>query len=213
MAGMNGVYLVTDRKVVGAKTLEHAIKEALECGVRAIQLREKDMETRGLLNLARRLREITSGYNALFIVNDRPDIALLTGADGVHLGQHSFSPADIRPLLGNKKLIGVSTHTLKEALEASRNGADFITFGPVYATASKMPYGAPVGVAALKEVCERVSLPVYSIGGIDKNNIKEVMAAGAAGVSLIRAILGAPNIIRNTKEIIHEIEIRRRSVL
>ncbi len=191
------LYLITDRK------LFTAVKEALKSGVRAIQLREKDLETRELLKLAYKMRDLTKKYNAKLFINGRLDIALAVNADGVHLAQNSI-PADAvrKAVHASRFLIGVSTHSLKEAKEAEKAGADFITLGPVYRTPSKLKYGKPLGIDMLRKVSKEVQLPVFAIGGVKARRIEELSKAGAYGVALISEIFGAPDIKRKTKEVI-----------
>lgn len=192
------LYLVTDRKIT--KGLSGAIEEALQGGVRCVQLREKDLSGRELLMLARGLREITKNHGARLLINDRIDVAIASEADGVHLGQSSVSPRDARSLLGKDKLIGASAHSLAEAKRAHDEGADFITLGPVYYTASKAAYGAPFGPAIINEVKKAVGVPVYAIGGINVDRIPEVISWGADGVALISAILGSKDIKKSAAE-------------
>ncbi|MFQ5441423.1 MAG: thiamine phosphate synthase [Thermodesulfobacteriota bacterium] len=196
-AGLNadkdyGLCLVTDRGLYRDEGgFVDAVAAALDGGVTAVQLREKGLPARDLLRLSLALRGLTKRFRAALIINDRVDIAELCGADGVHLGQRSFSPADARGCLGPGALIGVSTHSLAEALKAQKDGADYITLGPVYFTPSKAPYGEPVGIKTLKEVAAGVFVPVYAIGGIKSKNVREVIGAGARGAAVISAILGA----------------------
>ncbi|MBI1912041.1 MAG: thiamine phosphate synthase [Deltaproteobacteria bacterium] len=201
---MDKLYLITDRKIAKQGILK-AIESAIIGGVRFIQLREKDLKGAPLLQLAKEVRELTGFYNAKLIINDRADIALLCGADGVHLGQNSFSPKDVRKILGKEKLIGVSTHSIKEAKAARDSGADFITFGPVFFTPSKAQYGEPVGIKLLRKVKTEIEIPVYALGGIKKSNIREVIKAGADGIALISAIMGSDNPQDSTIELINEI--------
>lgn len=189
------LYLITDRALFPDTTaLLRAVEMALRAGVKAVQLREKDLPTRPLLDLAHRMRELTSRFRARLFINDRADIALCTDADGVHLGQSSMPPSAVRGIVGERMLIGVSTHGVDELAAAEREGADFVTYGPLYATPSKLRYGAPVGVGSLKEVIVRTPMPVFGIGGIKKEMIKDVMASGAHGVALISGILGVRDI-------------------
>lgn len=184
------VYLITDRKQVAEKySLLSATEAALRGGIRAIQLREKDLTAAELLPLALEMRSLTSDYSALLLINDRLDIALACRADGVHLGSHSL-PADVaRTLLGPARLIGVSTHSLDEIKTAATLGADFTTFGPVYATPSKAAFGAPKGLDALRSACHNAPLPVFALGGIKPGNRTDVLSAGAAGIAMISGIL------------------------
>ncbi len=188
-----GLCLVTDRGLYrDERGLVDAVAAALEGGVTAVQLREKGFSAsaRDLLALAVALRVLTKRFGAALIINDRADIARLSGADGVHLGRRSFSPANARRFLGEGALIGVSTHSLPEALQAQKDGADYITLGPVYFTPSKAPYGEPVGIKTLEEVTASVTIPVYAIGGITNKNLSQAVRAGAQGAAVISAILG-----------------------
>ncbi|MFN3479937.1 MAG: thiamine phosphate synthase [Thermodesulfovibrionales bacterium] len=187
------LYLITDRRVVRDNGILSAVEEALSGGVRAVQLREKDLKIRELLDLAYRMRDLTKRYGALLFINDRVDVAIAVGADGVHLGRDSIPPSAVRRV-SNDLIIGVSTHSVAEAIEAEKEGADFITLGPVFYTPSKAGYGEPLGLNTLKKVCSSVSLPVLAIGGIKPDTIKEVIGSGAKGVAVISAILGADNI-------------------
>lgn len=190
MTALSGLYLITGRKVCGPRGLLHAVEAAFKGGVRLVQLREKDLSARELLSLAVELKTLARRYGAKVLVNDRADIALFSGADGVHLTSTSYSPKEARKLLGDSKLIGVSTHSLEEALTAEKDGADFITFGPVFHTASKAGMGEPLGIERLREAAQKSSIPVYGLGGIDESNIKEVAATGAS-VALISAIMAS----------------------
>ena len=187
------LYLITDRHQTAGRNLPAVVEEALAGGVRAVQLREKDLTPRELLELARTLRNLTGRYGATLIINDRVDIALTVEADGVHLGEASIPAAAARRLLGPDRLIGVSCHNTEGALAAETSGADFITFGPVYPTPSKATYGPPVGVERLSETAELLRIPVFALGGIKRENTPEAMATGAAGIALISAIIAAGN--------------------
>jgi thiamine-phosphate pyrophosphorylase len=197
------LYLITDRKLTaGRNSLIASVKQALKCGLKAVQLREKDLKTRELLKLADRMRDLTERYGARLFINDRFDIALAAGADGVHLTQNSIPADAVRKAVKKKLMIGVSTHSLKEAREAENAGADFITLGPVYRTLSKLKYGKPAGVDTLNNVCTVVNVPVFAIGGIKARRIREVKKAGAFGVAMISEIFGEEDIEGKTIEII-----------
>ncbi len=201
------LYLITDRKLVaGLSALVAAVRQALKGGVRAVQLREKDLETRDMLKLAYKMRELTAQYDARFFINDRFDIALAVDADGVHLTQSSLPVDAVREMVGKKLLIGASTHSLKEAKEAEKGGADFVTFGPVYRTSSKVKYGAPKGLDELKSVSGKLKIPVVALGGVKAGRINKVIDAGAYGVSMISEILQADNIRQRSKELLNIIE-------
>jgi thiamine-phosphate pyrophosphorylase len=199
------LYLITDRALC-PDGLAAPVEEALKGGVRLVQLREKDLGGRELLKLARELRAVTDKYGSGLIINDRVDVALSADADGVHLGQGSFSPADARRLMGKGKLIGVSTHGTEEAKRAEDEGADFITFGPVYFTPSKARYGEPVGLEPLREAAGVIGIPVYALGGIKKERVAEAMDAGAYGVAVISAVLGAPGVQQSASGLVTELK-------
>lgn len=196
------LYLVTDRYQTRERDLLWVLQRALEGGVRAVQLREKDLGGRELFLLAEKTKKLCDRYGADLFINDRIDVALGVDAEGVHLGDASIPPAAARELVGKEKLVGVSTHSLKEAKEAERAGADFVLFGPVYFTPSKAAYGSPQGVSALKEAVEKTSLPVYAIGGIKAENISAVKGAGVRGVALISAVMSAADPKRAAEHIL-----------
>lgn len=200
------IYLISDRAKVPEGMLVESIERALRAGVGAVQLREKDLDTRAVALYAGRLREVTRHYGAAFFINDRVDVALAVGADGVHLGYQSMPIEAVRRIVGGRLLIGVSTHGLREAVDAERQGADFITFGPVFHTASKAAFGEPLGIKRLAEVSGALHVPVYAIGGIDAGNIPSVMECGIQGVALISAVLGAQDIESKTSEIVRLIK-------
>jgi len=188
------LYLISDRHQVHPNhTLHSAIDAALQGGVKAVQLREKDLETADLLALAQSLRQLTRQYHAKLFINDRIDIALAVDADGVHLTETSVSVLDARQQLGNDKLIAASTHSLERAQQAEQQGADFITFSPIFFTASKAAFGEPQGLDKLRSICDKTSLPVFALGGITPQRIQSVSQAGAAGIALISGILASPN--------------------
>jgi len=193
------LYMITDRKLTAS--LITAVKEALKGGVKAVQLREKDMDTRNLLKLAYKMRKLTAEYKAQLFINDRFDIALGVNADGVHLTQSSIPAEAVRRAVKKKLLIGVSTHSMKEALDAEKGGADFITMGPVYRSLSKVKYGAPIGLDALEKICGKINIPVFALGGVKSNRIGKVMKTGAHGVAMISEIMRAGNIRKKTEEL------------
>lgn len=185
------LYLVTDRQGCAGRPLLFVVEEALKGGVKAVQLREKDLSGRELYELGMAMRSLTARYGARLFINDRIDVALAVNADGVHLGEKSVTADIARKVIGAEKLIGVSCHGHEGAIAAQKRVADFITCGPVYQTPSKAVYGPPLGVATLHEVTDLVRLPVFAIGGINNSNTHEVISAGAHGVALISAILAA----------------------
>jgi len=188
-----GVYLVTDRAQTNGRPLLDVVTAALRGGVGAVQLRERGLETRALLELAIALRQATRAAGAALLINDRIDVALACDADGVHLPGHSFAVADARALLGPRRLIGVSTHHPDEVAAAAAAGADFAVFGPIFATPSKAAYGAPQGLDALVRARRAAALPLFAIGGVNADNAAAARGAGADGVAVIRAVLAAPD--------------------
>ena len=185
------LYLITDRHQTDGRPLAEVVRRALEGGVRAVQLREKDLSAAALYRLAEELRHLTSEFGARLMINDRLDIARAVEADGVHIGVSSVPVAVARQLLGKDMVIGYSAHTISEALQAQADGADFVTFGPVYATPSKIAYGAPCGVKKLADVAAALEIPVIGLGGISEVTISEALTADMGGIAVISAVLAA----------------------
>lgn len=200
------LYLITDRNQTAGRELPAVVADALSAGVRCVQLREKDLSSRQLFELALRLRSLTREHGARLLINDRIDIALAVGADGVHIGAGSLPVAEARRVLGPELLIGYSAHAVDEALRAECAGADFVTFGPVYSTHSKLKYGQPLGVERLAAAVRALSIPVFALGGVKKTSIAEVMASGCQGVALISAIFSAPDPQDCSRFLLEEIE-------
>jgi thiamine-phosphate pyrophosphorylase len=194
------LYFVTDRHQTAGRPLADVVHAALDGGVQAVQLREKDLAGGPLYHLAESLRHLTDRYRARLLINDRIDVALAVGADGVHLGQGSFPVATARRLLGADKLIGVSTHSGAEI--AAALGADFVVFGPVYFTPSKAAYGEPQGLERLRQAVTASDTPVFAIGGIKSEHVAEVLATGAHGIAVISAISGAPDPARAARALL-----------
>ncbi len=169
-----------------AGAVERAVLAALQAGVRWIQFRRKSGAARLLYEEALRLREITARFSATLIINDYPDLALAVDADGVHLGQDDLPLSEAKKIMGDK-IIGISTHNLEEALDAQRGGADYIGFGCIFPTTTK-DAGIPKGPGAIRRIAESVSVPVIAIGGITKENVREVFDAGCHGVAVSSGI-------------------------
>lgn len=184
------VMLVTDRRTFSAP-LEETVASALRGGVAWIQLREKDLSAAELLELARRLLALTRDAGAHLVLNAPPDLVRDAGADGIHLRADGPAVEVVRITVGQDCLVGRSTHTLEEAVAAAAEGADYVIFGPVFATPSKMGILQPRGIPLLERVTRTIQVPVLAIGGIDASNARQVMDAGAHGVAVIRAIGGA----------------------
>lgn len=184
------LYLVTDR-AMARRPLAEVVEECLDAGLRAVQLREKDLGVRDLLGLAVSLREATRRRGARLLVNDRADVALAAGADGVQRTHLSLPVEALRRIGPPPFLIGASVHSEVEARQAAAEGADFVVFGPVYDTPSKRQYGQPQGLQALRQAVMAVDRPVIAIGGITPERVRDVLGAGAVGVAVISSILGA----------------------
>ena len=185
------LYLITDRTQTAGRELPAVIADALAGGVRAVQLREKDLSSRQLFDMALTLRQLTTAHRSMLLINDRVDIALAAGADGVHIGAGSIPVAEARRLLGPQAVIGYSAHSVAEAVRAENEGASFVTFGPVYPTPSKAGYGEPVGLEKLAEAAHALTIPVFALGGIKEPSVAATMKSGCHGIALITAIISA----------------------
>jgi thiamine-phosphate pyrophosphorylase len=183
------LYLVTDRDVLVDIDIYTGVEEAIKGGVTVVQLREKSLGTLEFYNIAVKLKIITDKYKVPLIINDRIDIAEAIDAAGVHLGQNDM-PADIaRRIMGNNKIIGVSTSTLEEAQKAEAQGADYVGVGAMFTTTTKDDAKA-VSIQCLKEIKEGISIPVVAIGGINENNVDLLKIANIDGIAVVSDILG-----------------------
>jgi len=179
-------------------------RQALSAGIKVIQLREKRMSKKDIYKMALAMRALTTEHKAALIINDHIDIALAVNADGVHLGQEDMPLIEARRIMGGKKIIGISTHTLAQAQKAEDEGADYIGFGPVFHTGTK-DAGRPRGLKALQKVREQISIPIVAIGGITSGNIREVLMSGADAAAIVSGILKG-DIRRNTKDYLSALE-------
>ncbi len=189
---ISGLYAVIDSSCVKPESFVDAARALIEGGAGIIQARAKGLSSGELLGVCEAVQKAALEKGALFIVNDRVDVALLCGADGVHLGQDDIPAAEARRLLGPSSIIGVSTHNAEEAREAESDGADYVSFGPVFSTKTKKDAQDPKGCGLLNDVRKAVSLPIVAIGGIDADNMREVFAAGADAVAMISYLLSPP---------------------
>ncbi|GAB6183946.1 thiamine phosphate synthase [Thermodesulfovibrio hydrogeniphilus] len=195
------LYLIGDRKLfISENDFLEAVETALKAGIKAFQLREKDMTAKELYYLAKKLREITIRHDALLFINDRIDIALAVEADGVHLPQSGIPAHVVRKVWKDRFIIGVSTHSVEEAKNAE-NWADFITFSPIFFTPSKAKYGEPQGIEKLKKIKKAVKCPVFALGGINIVNANEVIPH-CDGIAMIRGILEQKDIEEAVKNFI-----------
>lgn len=185
------LYVITDHGLARGRDEVAVVRAALKGGATAIQLRGKGQDARALCELGRALLRETQAAGALLFVNDRLDVAQAIGADGVHLGQDDLRCADARRIAGAGLLIGVSAESPRLAAAAKSDGADYVGTGSVYATSSKPDAGEPIGLPGLQAVVEATDLPVVAIGGISASNAAPCLAAGACGVAVISAVIGA----------------------
>lgn len=194
------LYAVTDRHWLKNQTLEQQVEEAIKGGATFVQLREKNADEKEFLELAYKVQAVCRKYNVPFIINDNVELAKKVNADGVHVGQSDMNANDVRSIIGNDKILGVSAQTVEQALLAQKQGADYLGVGAVFATNSKddadyVPY------ETLKEICSAVKIPVVAIGGISLNNMSELKGSGIAGISVISAIFGADDIEDASKKL------------
>lgn len=187
---MMRLYAVTDRAWTGRQSLYEQVEAALKNGVTCVQLREKNLDDAAFLAEARQLAALCRRCGVPFIVNDNVDIAIQCGADGVHVGQGDMAASAVRRRVGDGMIIGVSAHTVKEALEAARNGADYLGVGAVFSTSTKTDVDV-MSFETLSDICRAVDIPVVAIGGISKHNILQLSGSGVAGVAVVSAIFGA----------------------
>jgi thiamine-phosphate pyrophosphorylase len=193
------LYLITDLKRIGQDRFLEAVEEALDGGVRALQIREKDLCSKDLLSLARKVRPLTRRYGAKLFINDRADIAVMAEADGVHLTEVSAQAHEVKQSFPDL-ITGVSTHSIEGACLAEAQGADYITFSPIYETPSKAGYGPPQGLDMLKQVTQTTRLPVLALGGITLHRVSECLEQGAFGVALISDIWDSTHIKQHSSE-------------
>ncbi|TRZ49481.1 thiamine phosphate synthase [bacterium] len=194
---LEGYYFITDSSLSRAGNLSD-VRKAIASGVKVVQYREKNAGTKQMYEEARKLKSICRGVT--FLINDRLDLALAVGADGVHLGREDLPYKTARKLLGKNKIIGLTVHSLREAKQAEMQGADYVGISPVFATGTKTDAGRPVGVRLIREIRKHVSIPIIAIGGINLANAKEVIAAGASGICAISAVVTKPDIKKEIKK-------------
>ncbi len=188
------LHVLTDREWSRGRDTRTVATAALDGGATVIQLRDKTASTRTLIEEGRMLRDLTRERGALFIVNDRVDVALAVEADGAHVGQEDMPAELARKLLGPHRILGVSAATVEEAEEAVKGGADYLGVGPIYPSLGKPDAGPATGVQLLVDLAQRYALPLVAIGGITPENAAEVIRAGASGVAVITAVVSANDI-------------------
>ncbi|MBX3307361.1 MAG: thiamine phosphate synthase [Nitrospira sp.] len=198
--------LVTDRHQTQGRLLVPLLECAIEAGVQAIQLRERDLQTPELLSLAQAIHDVSTPRSVPLLINDRVDLMMALNLDGVHLRSNSLPTHAAREVIGLRRLLGVSTHSAEDVQRANQNGADYVVFGPIFDTPSKRSFGPPLGLALLTEVCRRSSIPVFAIGGITCERVRDVRRAGAHGVAVIGALLTRDDIGEAVREFTHALQ-------
>jgi len=187
------LYAITDRTWLKERTLAEVVEEAILGGATFIQLREKNLSYDEFLKTAMEVKTITDKYRIPFVINDNIDVAAAVGADGAHIGQSDEEIRTAREKLGPDKIIGLSAGTVKEAVKAEQNGADYLGVGSIFNTSTKLD-ARTVSIETLKKICESVSIPVIAIGGISEDNIHELAGTGIVGISVISAIFAQDDI-------------------
>jgi len=195
------LYLILDTKVLASlgKDLIETAQEVIAAGVDVLQLRAKGSTDGQILKIGRTVKELAQKSKTLFLLNDRVDLAKALDADGVHLGQEDLPVKDARKILAKDKIVGLSTHSLKQAIAAEKQGPDYIGLGPIFATKTK-PDLAPLGTEIISEIKDKIKIPFVAIGGIDLDNLGEVLACGAQRLAICRAIVAAKDIAAATRE-------------
>jgi len=199
------LYVVTERKLTGGRPLLEVVEESLAGGATIVQLREKDISTRAFLELAFRVKEVTRRHGATFIINDRVDVAMAAGADGVHLGQDDMPLELARRMMGRQAVIGISVSSVKEAVTAAEGGADYLGVSAIYSTPTKTDAPA-IGLGGLREIRKAVRLPLVAIGGIHLGNAADVIRAGADGIAVVSAIMSAADPRRAARALLEEVK-------
>ncbi len=187
------LYAVTDRSWVGIQTLLEQIESSLLGGTTLVQLREKDLSDCEFIQEAISVKRLCERFGVPLLINDNVNVALRSGADGVHLGQDDLPLQEARKMLGPNKIIGISTHTVEEAMEAEQGGADYVGVGSVFATQTKLDANV-LSIDYIREICQAVTIPVVAIGGIKEENMDVLHNTGVAGIAVVSAIFGQPDI-------------------
>lgn len=199
------LYAITGEQFHPGKSMLEVMEQAILGGTDIIQLRDKSGDLAEIRKKAAALRELTAQYGVTFIVNDYIDIALEVDADGVHLGQGDVPLTEARRKMGNK-IIGISTHAIEEAIQAERDGADYIGVGPVFPTKTKLDVVAPVTVSYVQEVARTINIPFVAIGGIKLHNVDQVIKAGATRICAVSEIVGSEDIQRTCREFLSKLD-------
>ncbi|KUK13293.1 MAG: thiamine phosphate synthase [Synergistetes bacterium] len=200
-----GLYVITDEEIAGKSHIEIA-KEVLEGGARVVQLRDKNKSDREMFEIAKEMAKLCHAYGAYLIVDDRVDVALASGADGVHLGPEDIPVFEVRKIAPESFIIGATVHSVDEALKAQEEGADYLGVGSVFPTATKRREIVLIGIEGLREIVASVTIPVVAIGGIRLEHVEEVLKTGASGIAVCSYLLSQPDIVEATRRMKMEIE-------
>ena len=201
------LFLVTDRHQTKGRPLVPLLQRVLTAAAPAIQLRERDLSAKELMTLAREVQAVTASRRSQLLINDRIDVALTLEGVGVHLRSNSLPVSVARQLLGARRLLGMSVHAVEEAVQAESQGADYVILGPIYETPSKQMFGPPLGIHTLEKACRLVRIPIVGIGGVTAARACEMRRAGAFGVAVITAILGAADVESATRELLNAVTL------
>jgi thiamine-phosphate pyrophosphorylase len=201
------LFLVTDRHQTKGRPLVPLLQRVLTAAAPAIQLRERDLSARELVTLALELQAVTASRRSQLLINDRIDVALALEGVGIHLRSNSLPVSVARQLLGTQRLLGISVHAVEEAVQVESHGADYIVLGPIYETPSKQMFGPPLGIHTLERACRLVRLPIIGIGGVTAARAREMRRAGAFGVAVITAVLGAADVESATRELVDAVTL------
>ncbi|MDR7544350.1 MAG: thiamine phosphate synthase [Armatimonadota bacterium] len=204
------LYVITDRTLARGRPLEDIVAAAIRGGATMVQLREKEQPARQIVEMGRRLLAITRPAGVPLIVNDRVDVAMAIDADGVHVGQDDLPVADARRLMGPERIVGASAGTVGEAVAAEADGADYVGVGSVFATTTKPDAGEAIGPEAIAEIKAAVRIPIVAIGGISAANAAEVIHAGAQGVAVVSALMGADDVREAARRLAEVVRAARR---
>ncbi len=199
--------VVTDRHQTRGRPLVPLLQRVVNAGTPAIQLRERDLSTRELVTLAREVQAVTASHRSQLFINDRIDVALALEGVGVHLRSNSLPVSVARQMLGTQRLLGISVHSVEEAVQGESQGADYIVLGPIYDTPSKQLFGLPLGVHTVEKTCRLVRIPIIGIGGVTAARAREMRRAGAFGAAVITAILGATDVESAARELLDAVTL------
>ena len=199
--------VVTDRHQTRGRPLVPLLQRIVHAGMPAIQLRERDLSARELATLAREVQAVTASRRSQLLINDRIDVALALEGVGVHLRSNSLPVSVARQMLGTQRLLGISAHSVEEAVQGASQGADYIVLGPIYETPSKQLFGPPLGIHTIEKACRLVRIPIIGIGGVTAARAREMRRAGAFGAAVITAILGATDVESAARELLDAVTL------